>query len=94
MYSFEAAAEAGGAQYLLVGNPAQATVKITPRSLNQSSKGQWVTVKISGLPEGYIVGDINLGDVCVTGSRHRLHNRTCLPGQWSFEQPQQKEGDA
>jgi hypothetical protein len=55
-----------GDQYILVGNPAQATVKITPRSLNQNSKGQWVTVKISGLPEGYAVGDINLNTVCVT----------------------------
>ena len=55
-----------GDQYILVGNPAEATVKITPRSLNQSSKGQWVTVKISGLPEGYVVGDINLNTVCVT----------------------------
>ena len=56
-----------GDQYLLVGNPAVATVRLTPRSLNQNSRGNWVTCKISGLPEGYAVGDINLDDVCVTG---------------------------
>lgn len=59
-------AEGSGNRYLLVGNPAEATVRITPRSLNQGSKGKWVTVKISGLPEGYAVGDINLDTVCVT----------------------------
>jgi hypothetical protein len=56
-----------GGRYLLVGNPAVATVRLTPRSLNQNSKGNWVTCKISGLPEGHAVGDINLGDICITG---------------------------
>lgn len=63
---FQASEEAGSGQYILVGNPAEATVRITPRSLNQSSKGKWVTVKISGLPEGYAVSDINLSTICVT----------------------------
>jgi hypothetical protein len=64
---FETATEA---QYILVGTPTipwveDAKVRFTPRSLNQSSKGKWVTCKISGLPDGYIMADVDLESLCI-----------------------------
>lgn len=51
-------------QYLLVGTPSilwtVVTVRFTPRSLNLGSQGNWVTCKISDLPNGYRSSDIDL----------------------------------
>jgi hypothetical protein len=47
-------------QYLVEQTPPEVTVRFTPRSLNLGSHGKWVTCKISGLPEDYSAGDINL----------------------------------
>ena len=54
-------------QYILVGTSlfADASVTFTPRSLNQSSQGKWVTCKISGLPDGYTPADIILENLCI-----------------------------
>jgi len=43
-----------------------ATVDFDPDTLNQKSKGKWVTVHI-GLPEGYDVNDIDINSVLLDG---------------------------
>jgi len=52
-------------QYLLQGTPPMATVRFTPRKLNLGSQGNWVTCKISELPNGYSPKDINLDSLYI-----------------------------
>jgi hypothetical protein len=40
-------------------------VRFSPRSLNLGSNGRWVSCTISGLPEGYLPADIDMGTLCI-----------------------------
>jgi hypothetical protein len=48
-----------------------ATVRITPRSLNLGSNGNWVTCKISGLT-GHTWDEVGLASLCIVGINDSL----------------------
>ncbi len=55
-----------GADELVVAIPAE--VKITPKSLNPESKGNWITCIIS-LPDNYDIGEVDTDSITLNGVR-------------------------
>jgi hypothetical protein len=70
-------------KYMEYVPPVKARIRITPRTLNLTSRGRWVTCKI-GLPKGYKVSDINAptllleNEIEAAWSRLRGRRRTGL----------------
>ena len=59
----------------------EANIDVDPNTLNDKSKGKWITVYIE-LPEGYDLNEIDLGSILLNNSLHIASSSPCEIGDY------------